>query len=147
MLWGHAPEIARQIVAKGADYVLSLKANHPTLYAQVKGWFETAQSSSFADIEHSYDQRVEAGHHRQENRQIWVVPVEAIPDLYQPSPWAGLQSLVMVVRVRKLWNKTTREVQFYLSSLSCDAVRIGRAIRTHWSIENQLRARLGCYLW
>lgn len=42
------------------------------------------------------------------------------------------------VAVRHLWNKTTREVQFYLSSLPCDAARLGRAIRAHWGIENQL---------
>lgn len=135
---GTQTEIARQIVAKGADYILSLKANHPTLYAQMKAWFKTAHSQGFSGIAHSYDQRVEAGHHRQENRQIWAVPVAAIGNLYQPSPWAGLQTVVMVVRVRQLWNKTTREVQFYLSSLPCDAVRIGRAIRAHWGIENQL---------
>jgi len=135
---GTQTEIVEQIVTKGADYILSLKANHPTLYAQVKAWFEFAQSKSFEGIEHSYDQRVEAGHHRQENRQIWVVPASVIEDLYQPSPWAGLQSLVMVIRVRQLWHKTSRQVQFYLSSLPCDAQRIGRAIRAHWSIENQL---------
>lgn len=44
----------------------------------------------------------------------------------------------MIVRVRHLWNKTTREVQFYLSSLPCNAVEIARAIRAHWGIENQL---------
>ena len=135
---GTQTAIAQQIVAKGSDYVLSLKANHPTLYAQVKGWFQTAQSTCFEGIEYSYDQRFEAGHHRQENRQLWVVPRAAIPDLYQPSPWAGLQSIVMIVRIRHLWNKTTREVQFYLSSLPCNAVEIGRAIRAHWGIENQL---------
>lgn len=104
----------------------------------MKTWFETAHSTRFAGIEYSYDQRVEAGHHRQEHRQIWVVPRTAIADLYQPVPWAGLQSIVMVVRVRHLWNKTTREVQFYLSSLPCNAVEIGRAIRVHWGIETQL---------
>jgi len=135
---GTQTEIAGQIVSKGADYVLTLKANHPTLYTQVRTWFKTAQLQNFAGIEYSYDRRVEAGHHRQENRQIWVVPATVIPNLYQPSPWAGLQSLVMVVRVRQLWNQTTREVQFYLSSLPCDADRIGRAIRAHWGIENQL---------
>lgn len=135
---GTQTAIAKQIVAQGADYVLSLKANHPTLYAQVKEWFEATQLKGFEAIEYSYDQRVEAGHHRQEHRQVWVMPVEAIPALYQPSPWAGLQSVVMVVRVRHLWNQTTREVQFYLSSLPCDAVQIGRAIRVHWGIENQL---------
>jgi len=135
---GTQTEIAKAIVDKRANYVLSLKANHPTLYTQVKTWFETAQSTHFEGIEFSYDQRVEGGHHRQENRQVWAVPCTAIPELYQPTPWSGLQSLVMVIRVRHLWNKTTREVQFYLSSLSWDAVTIGRAIRAHWGIENQL---------
>ena len=59
-------------------------------------------------------------------------------ELYQVEQWAGLQTVVMVIRVRKLWNKTTREVMFYLSSLAANAVVIGRAIRTHWGIENQL---------
>ena len=144
---GTQTQIAGQIVVKGADYVLSLKANHPTLYAQLKAWFESADSKGFEGIDHSYDQRLEAGHHRQENRQVWVVPSTAIADLYQPSPWAGLQSVVMVIRVRQLWHKTTREVQFYLSSLPCDAQRIGRAIRAHWGIENKLHARLGCDFW
>jgi predicted transposase YbfD/YdcC len=135
---GTQTTIAQKIIDKGANYVLSLKANHPTLYAQVKEWFETAHSSHFEGIVYSYDQRLEAGHHRQEHRQLWAVPLTAIPNFYQPSPWAGLQSVVMVVRVRHLWNKTTREVQFYLSSLPSNAVEIGRAIRIHWGIENQL---------
>jgi predicted transposase YbfD/YdcC len=125
---GTQTEIVQQIISKGADYVLSLKANHPTLMNQVKSWFETAQSKQFEGIDYTYDQRIEAGHHRQENRRIWAVPVTVIPDLYQPSPWAGLQSLVMVIRVRELWNKTTREVQFYLSSLPWDAVRSGGGV-------------------
>lgn len=135
---GTQTEIARQIVTKGGDYILSLKANHPTLYAQVKAWFETAQGQSFADIEHSYDHRQEAGHHRREHRQVWAVPIAAIDNLYQPTQWLALQTVVMVVRVRHLWNKITREIHFYLSSLPCDAMRIGRAIRAHWGIENQL---------
>ena len=49
-----------------------------------------------------------------------------------------LQTIVMVIRTRHLWNKTTREVIFYLSSLPPDAQRLGKAIRQHWSIENQL---------
>jgi predicted transposase YbfD/YdcC len=44
----------------------------------------------------------------------------------------------MVVRVRHLWNQTTREVQFYLTSLDCDACKLGQAICLHWSVENGL---------
>ena len=35
-----------------------------------------------------------------------TMPVSAIGDLSQPRFWAGLQSVVMLVRVRHLWNKT-----------------------------------------
>jgi len=134
---GTQTEIARTIVDKGANYVLTLKANHPTLYTQVKNWFESSGAADFKDIDLSYEQRVEASHHRREHRQVWAVPNTAIPELYQASAWSGLQTVVMVIRVRR-WNQTTREVQFYLSSLACDAVAIGRAIRAHWGIENQL---------
>lgn len=135
---GTQTEIARQIVDKGADYVLCLKANHPTLWNQVRVWFEQAQQNSFEGIEHRYDGRFEVGHHRRETRKVWAVPLSAMGDLFQISRWAGLKTIVMVLRVRRLWNKTTREVMFYLSSLPCDAVVIGRAIRAHWEIENQL---------
>ncbi len=36
------------------------------------------------------------------------------------------------------WNKTTHEVQFYITSLASDANKIGSAIRQHWGIENSV---------
>jgi len=43
----------------------------------------------------------------------------------------GLQTIVVVERTRHLWNKTTHETHFYLSSLRQDDPRIGSAIRQH----------------
>jgi len=106
---GTQTEIAKQIIAKKADYVLALKANHPTLYSQVKVWFDKAQAQQWKGMNVSYDKRIEKGHHRTEIREVWTVPIAAIGELTLPKLWAGLQSLVMVVRVRHLWNKTTRE--------------------------------------
>lgn len=94
--------------------------------------------TTLRSLEYSYDRRVESGHHRREIRQVWAVRVAQLGQLYQQQQWAGLKTVLMVVRVRHLWNKTTREVQFYLSSLPCDAQRLGRVIRQHWGIENQL---------
>ena len=37
-----------------------------------------------------------------------------------------------------MWNKTTHEIQFYLSSLPPESPRIAAAIRQHWGIENSL---------
>lgn len=61
-----------------------------------------------------------------------------IGPLYKQQQWQKLQTVVMVVRVRHSDNQTTRQVQFYLTSLPGDAQTIGRAIRLHWGIENQL---------
>ncbi len=135
---GTQTKIATQIISQGADYVLCLKANHPTLYQQVKENFEQAIETNFEGLEFDYDQRVEAGHHRREMRKVWVMPAPQLGGLYKESQWAGLQSVVMVYRRRYLWNQVTEETQFFLTSLPCNAQRLGRAIRCHWGIENQL---------
>ena len=47
---GTQKEIVRKITDKKADYVLALKANHPTLYSQVKNWFEQAKINQFQGL-------------------------------------------------------------------------------------------------
>ena len=135
---GTQKEIAQQIIEAQADYVLTLKKNHPTLYQQVTAWFELAPAQGWVGIDYHYDEGVEAEHHRLETRRVWCVPVEQMGALYQQDQWARLPTVVIVERTRRLWNETTHEVQLYLSSLEADAVKIGRAIRQHWGIENQL---------
>jgi predicted transposase YbfD/YdcC len=135
---GTQTEIVRLIRQKKADYVLALKSNHPTLYNQVKDWFNIAITQKFMGIEVSYDSRTEKEHHRIETRKVWAVSVASLGGLYKQEQWAGLRTIVMVERIRHLWNKTTREVHFYLSSLPVDAPINGRVIRQHWSIENQM---------
>jgi predicted transposase YbfD/YdcC len=44
----------------------------------------------------------------------------------------------MLVSERRLWNKTTYEVRYYISSLSSDAKVFAIAVRSHWGIENSL---------
>lgn len=65
---GTQKAIAAQIHQGNADYILTLKANHPILYGQVKAWFAQAQAQGFAGIDVSIDLRVEKGHHRLEKR-------------------------------------------------------------------------------
>lgn len=94
---GTQTAIAAQIYNAKADYVLALKANHPTLHGQVKAWFERAQALNFEGITFRYDERVEKGHHRTEKRQVWTVPVSQLPPLHQQADWLGLETVVMVV--------------------------------------------------
>ncbi len=73
-----------------------------------------------------------------EKRQVWTVDVSELPPLHNQALWTGLKTAVMIVSERRLWNKTTTEARFYLSSLSSNAEKFALAIRSHWGIENSL---------
>lgn len=135
---GCQKDIAATLVDKKADYILALKANQKRLYKEVKDWFESAISEGVLAKESSYYQQVESGHHRLEKREVWAVNVASLPELHNQSLWAGLKTVVMVISERHLWNKTTKAVRFYLSSLANNAEKIAKAIRSHWGIENTL---------
>ncbi len=113
---GTQTEIARQIKRQDGNYLLALKGNQLNLYKQVEAWFIEARAKSWEGIDYSYHETVEAGHHRVETRQVWVVSVKQLPRLHRQSQWEGLTTVVMVRSQRQLWNKTTTEIQFYLSS-------------------------------
>jgi predicted transposase YbfD/YdcC len=135
---GCQKEIAALIIKKKGDYLLALKGNQKLIHEDVKNWFELARKEEFGGREHSYYQQIEAGHHRVEKRQIWTVAVSELSSLHNQSLWTGLKTVVMIVSERRLWNKTTTEVRFYLSSLASNAEKISQAIRSHWGIENSL---------
>lgn len=122
---GCQKEIATQIIDQKADYVLSLKGNQGKLTGVVSRWFEKARSADFEGIEHSYHSSTESAHSRIEIRQYWSVPVSELGELTNQKAWSGLKSVGMVVCERRLWNKTTMEVRFYirhLQRIKCPAV-------------------------
>ncbi|NEO68185.1 MAG: ISAs1 family transposase [Moorea sp. SIO3H5] len=135
---GCQKEITSLIYNKKADYILGLKANQKLLYEEVKTWFDLAIKSGFVGKDYSYYQETESGHNRIEKREVWAVPVSSLPRVPNQSLWTGLTTMVMVKSERRLWNKTTTEVRFYVSSLGNNANKIGKAIRSHWGIENSL---------
>lgn len=135
---GCQKEIAAQIIAKNADYVLALKANQSKLEDTVNSCFEKAQSNNFEGVDHSYHHTTESAHGRIEIRKYWSVPVEQLGEIPNQEKWLGLRSVGMVMCERRLWNKTTIEVRFYISSLEYDAVVLAHAVRSHWGIENSV---------
>jgi predicted transposase YbfD/YdcC len=139
---GTQKEIARQIRAKKADYILSLKDNHPNLYQAVDSWVTSANAKAWQGIEHQTTASMEDGHHRHEQRQLWAIPISVLQDdpvlRTELALWQDCQTLVVVWRRRELWNKTTVETQFYLTSLPPEPTLLLKQIRSHWSIESQM---------
>jgi predicted transposase YbfD/YdcC len=132
-------KIAKQIIDVGADYVLALKANHGNLYKQVCHRFAALEAEDTASKpDYRYHESCESGHHRIETRRLWSMSVSSLPEAGKLSEWSGVRSIVKVVRVRQMWNKTTRQAHYYLSSLPADSEKLATAIRQHWGVENRL---------
>lgn len=128
--------IAQRIIEQGADYVLALKGNQPTLEQAVERFFRSGQDAEAHCTQSDYYEQTERGHGREETRRAWVsADLEAE---LQALAWPGLQSIGMVEATRTVGGKTSLEQRFYLSSLSPDAEQFARAVRKHWGIENQL---------
>ena len=143
---GTQKDIARQIQNQGGDYVLALKSNHPRLYGDVKGFFADAVDRGLLGMDPDQTREVDGGHGRVEVRQCWATgDVEWLDDR---DKWPSLSSLAMVEarRSESTWDeeaeqwtwKETTERRYYISSLSPSAERIGKAVRSHWGIENQV---------
>jgi predicted transposase YbfD/YdcC len=135
---GCQKEIAEQIVARGADYVLALKGNHPVLHQQVADYFlqQTGAGERSGAVRHH--RQVDSGHGRRETRDTYVTPV---PEGWAAAEaWARLASIVLVIRqsVDRATGHASDEVRYFLSSLPATAKRLAAVVREHWRIENGL---------
>lgn len=133
--------IAKNIVEAGADYVLGLKTNHRHLCLSVASWFDKSLSNGFTKqaYSHHLDAAGPSNHGRIETREHWVVEVPAHLKR-AAAPWAGLKTVAMVRRTRQVGDKVSTEDSYYLSSLalSTGAHVLAKAVRSHWSVENEL---------
>jgi predicted transposase YbfD/YdcC len=126
---GCQKSIAQTLQDAQADYVLTLKDNHPKLNKVVSSWFaEPKNMESLQGIK-----SVEKDHGRIETREVFVST--QLDWLAQRGEWASLNAVAMVQSTRQVGDKTSCEQRYYLSSLQ-NSEQLAQAIRNHWAIEN-----------
>ena len=134
-------DLATQIIAAKADYVLALKRNQPVTFALVQETF-AAVAAGTQTVDHlDEDETVDKGHGRLERRTCRVIADHAtlawLQD-HEAGGWAGLQTLVQVQATCQRGDCVHQETRYYLSSLPPAAARLNHVIRRHWAIENEL---------
>jgi predicted transposase YbfD/YdcC len=139
---GCQKEIARQIRSSNGHYVLAVKENQPTLYADIQECFLAAIETDFEGLAYEVlEEKSEQGHGRQESRVYTV--------LYDPrglrtaSEWVDLRAIVMVYRKRQVGppeggKAPSEEVSYYIASSDEPVVELAGGIRSHWGIENKV---------
>ena len=131
------PTIASAVVASGADYLLSVKENQPSLLAEVASAFAEAAPGSL-DVDLASDK----GHGRIETRRVsvthdvaWMASTRRFPGEYR---FPELAALIQVEATRQSKGQRSTERRYYIASAPLTAERAARAICGHWQIENAL---------
>jgi len=132
---GTQVEIAEEIVALGADYLLPLKGNQPTLEAEVEDYFDTAPDSELVRT-----QTVEKGHGRIETRIYtassvvdWIESERSYPGECR---FKDIKTIMKVVCRTEYKDKCSFDTQYLISSAPLDIDRLAQAKRAHWGVES-----------
>jgi len=131
---GCQKEIAKEIHEADADYVLALKGNQGTAFAEIKKYLDEAIERK--DKELGFVEKADKGHGRWEIRRYWQSgKIDWFADRDQ---WENLRSVGVVESVREIGQQRSVERRYYLSSLPVEIETFAKAVRSHWLIENQL---------
>lgn len=126
--------IAKEIKEADAEYVLALKGNQGTTFAEVKSFLDDAiqrHESHLVTLE-----TVGKEHGRLEVRRYWQT--EKLDWFADRKKWEGLQSVGVVEARRTIHGKESVERRYYLSSLKNEVAKFAKAVRGHWGVENSL---------
>ncbi len=134
---GCQQKIASQIVAQGADYVLCLKENQPTLFEDVKSIFELGEARQFKKILNSRKLEKIKNHGRIETRRYTLI--SARDPLLFHLRWPGMNSLGLLEITRTVDHEVTYSKRFFITTIAYEAIDdFIRGVRKHWEIEINL---------
>ncbi len=139
---GYQYEIANQIVAKKADYVLALKGNQGEFHDDIKLFLETQLTCFFSGVKHDVFESVDGDHGRIEQHKVWLTT--DIDWLIERHPrWQSVKAIAVVESSRETQGDKSYERRYYITShKDKSAAFIADAIRSHWCVENKLHWQL-----
>ena len=142
-------KIVETIVKNKADFVICVKKNQKKLYNEIKSWFDAVDFDGYCikgrghipPIRYQVSYTEECGHGRKEKRYCQVYNNGVVDKVLN---WKGVNSVVCVTNIKTYLKekKTVEEKHYYITSLPLNSGRIMQAVRTHWSIENNLHWQL-----
>jgi len=127
---GCQKNIARKIVTKKADYILSVKENQKDLYEGIQDSFKILPTSDYSQV-------LDYGHGRIETRKCIIITDLSLVE--NAAKWKGLVSIIKIESERyfKAIAKKENGTSYYISTLN-ETASIAYGVRKHWGIENKV---------
>jgi predicted transposase YbfD/YdcC len=133
---GCQKKVAEAIVDKNGDYVFGLKGNHGTMANDVELFFQNYLKNNISGFNIDTSETIEKDHGRLEIRRYWTT--SDIDWLQGKDAWKKFRTICMVEREVHANGKISKETGYYIGSIPSDAKLFGRAVRSHWGVENSL---------
>ena len=131
---GCQKSLAATICEKQGDYLLAVKDNQPKLREAIETAFDRAIATELAGLDVSQHATSDTRHGRVEERYVTVIRhPQGLPE-----DWPGAAAIVQVNREREVKGRNTSTTHYYVTSRAESAETLGRWIRRHWAIENEL---------
>lgn len=139
---GTQKEIVKDIINKGADYLLPVKDNQKSLHEDVELFLDEELKDNLRS-NMNYKEIIDADHGRVETRRYYVTgDVQWLRERH-PQWWElNIIGVVESIRFNKQTKKQSKERRYYISSLKPDVTLFANSVRSHWNIENKLHWRL-----
>jgi predicted transposase YbfD/YdcC len=132
---GCQKEIARDIVAGGGDFVISVKDNQPKLRGAIEAYFEEHLERDLEDLRYRSHETSDAAHGRVDERSYFLTRVPA--DFAVRKEWPWVKAIGYSLRVtRHADGHETDETRFYILSRYLSGKWFSEAVRGHWGIES-----------
>lgn len=132
--------IAKQIVDAKGNYLLAVKSNQEHLLEDIQATVTKALDGELPKDQVGSVTTTTKGHGRTEQRTCIVITnLEGIRDC---TLWPKLTTVGMCVRERTVKGKTTQETHYFIGSGRLGPRKAAKALRSHWSIENNLHWHL-----
>ena len=128
--------IAEKIRSKEADYLLAVKGNHADLYEDIKLYLDDVAARASLPEMADYSETLDKGHGRIEIRRCWVST--DVSWLNQRHDWKDLLMIGAVESERHEGEKVSLERRYFITSRVTNASQFMAAVRSHWSVENNL---------
>jgi predicted transposase YbfD/YdcC len=129
-------EIADRIVGHGADYLLALKGNQPTLESDVEAYFNDAPAAELVTkttLEKAHG-RIETRTYAASANVSWIISQRSYPG--QPR-FRNIKTIVKVhTRLEYADRSSSSETRYYICSADLDIERFAAGVRGHWGVES-----------
>lgn len=135
-------ENIRAAIKGGADYIVPIKANHPTFHQELIEFFDEKMQECIKAGKLNTGYKTYSEYKNKAAIKYEYFQTTEVDWFEDKNNWENLYSIGMVKKTIEKNNNIKVECRYYISNLDINIDLFSKAIRDYWNIENKLHWHL-----